>query len=152
MSADVASLPAPSFSLAPPILYTTANEVFDLYRALITSHFAAQLQNVPTLSMQVYNDSIHLSDRVRAISAEHEQWSSIDTQRRLKESGEACFERELERQRDSLVTTLDGIEWGRGVEALKRSHRVPHQVRGDLEDLSRMFQVSLPSLSGGMGD
>lgn len=92
--------------------------------------------------MQVYNDSIHLSDRIQSISSEYSGWPSTDTQRRLQESGEACFERELERQRNSLVTTLDGIEWSKGVEALKRSQGVLQQVRNDLEDLSRMFQVS----------
>ena len=95
--------------------------------------------------MQVYNDSIHLSDRLEAVSSNHPTWSSSDTQRRLRESGEACFERELERQRSGLVTTLDGIEWGRGVDGLKRSLAVPKQVRNDLEDLSRMFHVSRTS-------
>lgn len=148
----VSSLPAPSFSLASTVLHNTATEVFDLYRALLTSHYATQLQSVPTLSMQVYNDSIHLSDRIRFISDSYEKWSSTstatDTQRRLRESGEACFERELDRQRSSLISTLDDLEWVRGVEGLKRSQGVPKQVRGDLEDLSRMFQVrSLTPLS-----
>lgn len=141
MYADLSSFPAPSFSQAPAVLHISATEVFDLYRALLTSHYAAQLQSVPTLSMQVYNDSIHLSDGIRALSNSYTGWSSTDTQRQSRESGEACFERELERQRDSLVTTLDDLEWGRGVEGLKRSRGVSKQVRGDLEDLSRMFQV-----------
>ena len=139
---DQSRPPAPSFSSAPTILQNSATEIFDLYRALLTSHYAAQLQSVPTLSMQVYNDTIHLSDRIRSISTTiHEKWSSADTQRRLRESGEASFERELGRQRNSLITTLDDLEWGRGIEGLKRSQGIPKQIRGDLEDLSRMFQV-----------
>jgi len=91
--------------------------------------------------MQVYNDSIHLSDRVDQLSRQYETWQSNDVCRRLREFGEGCFERELERQRDSLVNTLDGIEWYRGVEGFKRSAGIPGQVKADLENLSRMFQV-----------
>lgn len=134
--------PAPSFALAPGLLETTTTEIFDLYRSLIRSHFDAQLQSVPTLSMQVYNDSIHLSDRLSDLSKKYTSWQSNDVCRRLREFGEGCFERELERQRDSLVTTLDTLEWNRGVEGFKRGASVPGRVRGDLEDLSRMFQVS----------
>jgi hypothetical protein len=136
--------PAPSFSLAPApgLLQTTTTEIFDLYRSLIRSHFDAQLQTVPTLSMQVYNDSIHLSDRLNELSRQYESWQSSDVCRRLREFGEGSFERELERQRDSLISTLDTLEWDRGVEGFKRGASVPGRVRGDLEDLSRMFQVS----------
>jgi hypothetical protein len=138
--------PAPSFALAPALLYTTTTEIFDLYRSLIRSHFAEQLQSVPTLSMQVYNDSIHLSDRVTKLAETYQAWSSSEVQRKLREFGEGCFERELTRQRDSLVGTLDTIEWNRGVEGFKRGARIPGQIRSDLEDLSRMFHVS-PQLS-----
>ena len=134
--------PAPSFSLASGLLQTTTTEIFDLYRSLIRSHFDAQLQSVPTLSMQVYNDSIHLSDRLNELSRQYESWQSSDVCRRLREFGEGSFERELERQRDSLISTLDTFEWNRGVEGFKRGASVPGRVRGDLEDLSRMFQVS----------
>jgi len=92
--------------------------------------------------MQVYNDSIHLSDRINELSRQYESWQSIDVSRRLREFGEGSFERELERQRDSLTSTLDTLEWSRGVEGFKRGASVPGRVRGDLEDLSRMFQVS----------
>jgi hypothetical protein len=135
--------PAPSFALAQSIMYTTTTEIFDLYRSLIRSHFDAQLQSVPTLSMQVYNDSIHVSDRVDQLSQTHTLWQSSDVHRRLREFGEGCFERELERQRDSLISTLDGIEWYRGVEGFKRGATIPGQVKADLENLSRMFQVCL---------
>ena len=136
------SPPAPAFSVAPGLLQTTTTEIFDLYRSLIRSHFDAQLQSVPTLSMQVYNDSIHLSDRLKDLSLQYDTWQSSDVSRRLREFGEGCFERELERQRDSLINTLDSLEWHRGVEGFKRGASIPGRVRGDLEDLSRMFQVS----------
>jgi len=92
--------------------------------------------------MQVYNDSIHLSDRLNELSRQYESWQPSDVCRRLREFGEGSFERELERQRDSLISTLDTLEWNRGVEGFKRGTSVPGRVRGDLEDLSRMFQVS----------
>jgi centromere/kinetochore protein ZW10 len=76
------------------------------------------------------------------MSRDFELWKSSDVGRRLREFGEGCFERELERQRDSLTSTLEEIEWNRGVEGFKRSAKIPGQVRNDLEDLSRMFQVS----------
>ena len=136
------SPPAPAFSVAPGLLQTTTTEIFDLYRSLIRSHFDAQLQSVPTLSMQVYNDSIHLSDRLKDLSLQYDTWQSSDVSRRLREFGEGCFERELERQRESLINTLDSLEWHRGVEGFKRGASIPGRVRGDLEDLSRMFQVS----------
>jgi hypothetical protein len=135
--------PATSFALAPALLYTTTTEVFDLYRSLIRSHFAEQLRSVPTLSMQVYNDSIHLSDRVAQLARQYDSSSSSEVQRKLREFGEGCFERELYRQRESLVNTLDTIEWNGGVEGFKRGARIPGQVKSDLEDLSRMFHVSL---------
>jgi hypothetical protein len=93
--------------------------------------------------MQVYNDSIHLLDRVGQLSQTHTLWQPSDVRRRLREFGEGCFERELERQRDSLINTLDGIEWYRGVEGFKRGAGIPGQVKADLENLSRMFQVCL---------
>jgi hypothetical protein len=93
--------------------------------------------------MQVYNDSIHLSDRVGQLARQYDSWSSSEVQRKLREFGEGCFERELYRQRESLVNTLDTIEWNGGVEGFKRGARIPGQVKSDLEDLSRMFHVSL---------
>jgi hypothetical protein len=134
--------PATSFALAPALLYTTTTEVFDIYRSLIRSHFAEQLQSVPTLSMQVYNDSIHLSDRIGTLGGQYDSWSSYEVQKKLREFGEGCFERELNRQKESLVSTLDTIEWNRGVEGFKRGAKIPGQVKSDLEDLSRMFHVS----------
>lgn len=92
--------------------------------------------------MQVYNDSIHLSDRVAKLAAKYTAWSSGEVQRKLREFGEGCFERELYRQRESLVGTLDTIDWNGSVEGFKRGARVPGQVKSDLEDLSRMFHVS----------
>ena len=100
--------------------------------------------------MQVYNDSIHLSDRVDHLSRRYETWQSSDVCRRLREFGEGSFERELERQRDSLVNTLDGIEWYRGVDGFKRSAGIPGQVKADLENLSRMFQVCWIRTSHGL--
>lgn len=93
--------------------------------------------------MQVYNDSLLLSQRL-AILASTYAFDAEDIIRRLRENGEAIFEHQIELQRDGLVGKLDDVELeGLGNEVVfNRSVERLKEVERDLDSLARVLKVS----------
>lgn len=115
--------------------------------------------------MQVFNDSLYLSDRLQALTLsltlgqdqdrnQNQNRSSSPAQilpmidfgetiRRLRESGESIFERQVEIQREGLLVKLDDVELeGMGNEALfKVSERKLKEIERDLKNLGGVLKV-----------
>lgn len=136
---------SPSFVGASPTMDAAATDVFGIYRALLPVHLAPQLRGVPTLAMQLYNDCLHLSDRVTLLSSVHPGWRDGDSiSRRLAGLGEHVFEVQLQLQRDEILEVLDGangfVEMGEE-RAFRRCEKVVNEVRHNIERLARMLKV-----------
>lgn len=136
---------SPSFASAHDILTASANDIFDIYRSLLPTHFVAQLRDVPTLAMQLYNDSLHLSARISALRDKYHFWETAeDVSRRLIAAGEHAFEAQLVIQRDALMGILDeaGGFGHTGIEgSFRRCERAIRQVKHSIESLARVLKV-----------
>jgi len=147
-------LPSPSFALAPEILYTSASDVFDLHRSLLPSHFAPQIRDVPTLSMQLHNDALHLIDRVIELQSAHPDWPGArDTIDRLTALADHTFETQLASQRDGLMEGLDGAEGFTTISTDAghlKSERAVGSVVHSIDTLSRVLRVSNDEIQGGI--
>ncbi|ORY30834.1 hypothetical protein BCR39DRAFT_528539 [Naematelia encephala] len=143
-----ADLRSPSFQNVNAVLYKAATDVFDLYRSLIPAVFANQLRDVPTISMQSYNDCLHLNDAVLELAKRYPAWPQADdVARRLLAAGEHAFEMQLVAQRDGLLELLD--ETAGFVEMSdERRYRICEksieQVAHNLESLAKVFKLVLP--------
>ena len=136
-----------SFTSSDTALTAAASDIFDIYRALLPTHFATQLQGVPTLAMQLYNDSLHLSARILSLHTQYPHWTAAeDLSRRMTAVGEHTFEEQLVAQRDALMGILDEadgfVDTGSEVE-FKRCERAVKQVQYNLESLARVLKVCL---------
>ena len=139
-------LPSPSFALAPEILYTSASDVFDLHRSLLPSHFAPQIRDVPTLSMQLHNDTLHLIDRVIELQTAYAEWSGArDTIDRLTALADHTFETQLASQRDGLMEALNEAEGFTTISTDAghlKAERAVGSVVHSIDTLSRVLRVS----------
>jgi hypothetical protein len=139
----LSSLPS-SFANAEDVIVASATDVFDIFRALMPTVYAAQLRDVPTLAMQLSNDFVHLAEKVESLSKVHE-WDAADTAQRLRGAGEETFERQLEVQRDALEAILDeagGFAGTGNDHGFKPCERAVQQVEHNLQSLARVFKVS----------
>jgi centromere/kinetochore protein ZW10 len=139
----LSSLPS-SFASAEDVIVASATDVFDIFRALMPTVYAAQLRDVPTLAMQLSNDFVHLAEKVESLSKVHE-WDAADTAQRLRGAGEQAFERQLEVQRDALEAILDeagGFAGTGNEQGFRTCERAVQQVEHNLQSLARVFKVS----------
>ena len=138
------SFSSASFTLAPNILLSSATDVFDLYRALLPSHYAPQIRDVPTISMQVHNDALHLAARVDELSKLYPEWTaSGDVITRLHGLADHIFENQLEAQKEGLMETIDqarGFALGTDV-GLKNAEKAISGVVHNIETLSKVLNV-----------
>ncbi|RSH89597.1 hypothetical protein EHS25_002148 [Saitozyma podzolica] len=135
-----------SFANAEDVIVASATDVFDIFRALMPTVYAAQLRDVPTLAMQLSNDFVHLAEKVESLSKVHE-WDAADTAQRLRGAGEETFERQLEVQRDALEAILDeagGFAGTGNDHGFKPCERAVQQVEHNLQSLARVFKTVLP--------
>ena len=141
-------LPSPSFAFASDVLLAAATDVFDLYRSLLPSHFVNQVRNVPTLSMQVYNDAAYLSSRVEELKVQYPTWTAAnDISARLNSLAEHIFETQLSIQRSSLFDILNDAEHFRSLgtqPGQQKTERTINALVGNIETLSSAFKVVLP--------
>lgn len=140
------SLPSPSFAFASEILFTSASDVFDLHRSLLPSHYALQIKDVPTLSMQVHNDALHLVDRVAELQSTHAAWSGArDIIERLRALADHAFESQLASQRDGLMEAINEAEGFTTISTdagLQKAERAISSVVHSIDTLSRVLRVS----------
>ncbi|KAK8844568.1 hypothetical protein IAR55_006415 [Kwoniella newhampshirensis] len=135
---------SPSFdpSLTAPVLNQALSEVFTLYRAILPTHFAKQLEDVPSLAMQAYNDTLHLASELASISSDTE-----DDCQRLRALGENIFETQLDYQRRSIMEVLDELNGFEGTGDEKTFRQCERGLQGlvhNLESLSRVTKPVLP--------
>ncbi|WVW81452.1 hypothetical protein I302_103446 [Kwoniella bestiolae CBS 10118] len=139
-------LPSPSFtsSTLQPILLESIKEVFISYRALLPTHFANQLRDVPNLAMQVFNDCIYLSDLTSQLAV-----AELEGEKeRLLDLSEHVFESLIGFQRDSMMESLDEMDGLQGTHedrVFKRDERTLKGLVGGLESLDRVIRPVLPS-------
>ncbi|WWD22883.1 hypothetical protein CI109_107378 [Kwoniella shandongensis] len=138
------SYTSPSFSTTSitPILQQALSEIFTLYRAILPTHFSKQLEDVPSLAMQAYNDTLHLASEIATYSTDME-----DDCQRLKALGENIFETQLEYQRRGIMEVLDELSRLEGTGDEKTFRQCERGIQGlvhNLESLSRVIKPVLP--------
>ncbi|WVQ64596.1 uncharacterized protein L199_002763 [Kwoniella botswanensis] len=141
-------LSSPSFnvSILQPILSESIKEVFTLYRALLPTHFANQLRDVPSLSMQAHNDCIYLSDLVSQLSIEDTALNG--EKEKLMDLAEHIYETQIDFQRTSMLESLDELNELQGTnedKLFKRDEKVLKGVIHNLESLDRVIKPVLSS-------
>lgn len=118
--------------------------MFDIHRSLLPAHFAPQLRDVPTLSMQLHNDALHLAGRIEDLQRQYVFWvGADDIKRRLLALADHAFETQLAAQRDALMESIDEAE-GFVVTTdigLKRAERAIGSVVHNIESLGRVLKV-----------
>ena len=154
VSAESSRLLSPSFASADTTITASATDIFDIYRSLLPVYFEVQLRDVPTIAMQLYNDTLHLSARVMVLHETYPCWDAADdVSKRLLAAGEHAFEEQLVAQRDALMGILDEADGFRdtGLEGrFKKCEKAVNQVQYHLEGLARVLKVCIedgPSLS-----
>ncbi|WWC97277.1 hypothetical protein V866_004156 [Kwoniella sp. B9012] len=141
-------LSSPSFniSILRPILSESIKEVFTFYRALLPTHFAYQLRDVPSLSMQAHNDCIYLSDLVSQLST---QDTALNGEKeKLMDLAEHIYETQIDFQRTSMLESLDELNELQGTnedKIFKRDEKVLKGVIHNLESLDRVIKPVLSS-------
>ncbi|KAK6904986.1 hypothetical protein I203_105805 [Kwoniella mangroviensis CBS 8507] len=141
-------LSSPSFnvSIIQPILLESIKEVFTFYRALLPTHFANQLRDVPSLSMQAHNDCFYLSGLVSQLSI---QDTALNGEKeKLMDLAEHIYETQIDFQRTSMLESLDELNELQGTnedKIFKRNEKVLKGVIHNLESLDRVIKPVLPS-------
>ncbi|WWC57770.1 uncharacterized protein I303_100305 [Kwoniella dejecticola CBS 10117] len=147
---------SPSFapSSLEPILLEAVKEVFTLYRAFLPTHFAKQLNDVPSLAMQARNDALYLSTLVQQLrpqlpgsgSGSQPWWLDGEVQR-LMDLSEYLFENHLSIQRDAIIEQLDEMDELQNTaddKVYKKDERVIKGLCHNLESLDRLIKPILP--------
>ncbi|KAK4683475.1 hypothetical protein P7C73_g6781, partial [Tremellales sp. Uapishka_1] len=132
--------PSPSFHSTPSILHASAVDIFDIYRSLLPVLFASQIRDVPTISMQLYNDSQYLASKLDA------DLEGVAT--RLIANGDHYFEAQLDIQRESLEGILGEANGFEGVGedvVFRRCEKVVKGLLHSLESLARVLKAVLPT-------
>ncbi|WRT63379.1 uncharacterized protein IL334_000284 [Kwoniella shivajii] len=145
MKSSKLSSPAFDISTLEPILIEAIKEVFTLYRALLPTHFANQLRDVPSLSMQAYNDTLHLSTLISSLAV---GLNLQEEKERLEALGDHIFQSQLEVQRIGLIDSLEELDGLEGTSEEKIFRKAEKSIKGlihNLESLSRVVKPILPT-------
>ncbi|KAE8540534.1 hypothetical protein D1P53_003483 [Cryptococcus gattii VGV] len=97
-----------------PIILQTLTDIFSLYRVLLPIRYAQQLQDVPAITMQAYNDGNYLASQLSSFALPTSSTLSLsDEIGRLRALSEHIYEEFLKNQRkgiDEGLNTLKGLE------------------------------------------
>lgn len=145
-------LPSPSFAVSSEILLSAATDVFDLHRSLLPSHFAPQLRDVPTLSMQLHNDAHHHADRVAELANVYPAWADSElVAARLRALADHAFETQLAGQREGIMEVIDEADGFASVgtdQGMRKAERAVAGVVHNVDTVARVLKVSLSCKAG----
>ncbi|WVQ85149.1 hypothetical protein IAT38_007314 [Cryptococcus sp. DSM 104549] len=146
------SYPSPSFDsrLTVPVLLHTVTEIFDLYRAILPAHFSKQLEDVPALAMQAYNDANYLASALSTLTIPEASASDIDLadeSTRLSALGEHIYEALLETQKAGIDGTLDDLRGLEGTGEDKTFKKCEKSLQGVVHSLESLAKILKPVLS-----
>ncbi|WWC67147.1 uncharacterized protein I206_101054 [Kwoniella pini CBS 10737] len=142
--------PSPSFatSILEPILFEGIKEVFILYRAFLPTHFSKQLNDVPSIAMQAFNDSIYLSSLVHQLQIPFAGQGFLEEEaNRLIDLSEHIFENHLSIQRDYILEQLNEMDEMQNTnddKVYKKDEKVIKEICHNLESLDRLIKPILP--------
>ncbi|KIY30899.1 hypothetical protein I305_06648 [Cryptococcus gattii E566] len=130
-----------------PIILQTLTDIFSLYRALLPIRYAQQLQDVPAIAMQAYNDGNYLASQLSSFPLPPSSTLSLsDEISRLRALSEHIYEEFLKNQRkgiDEELNTLKGLDGTADDKAFRRYKKQLEGLVHELESLSRVLKVYL---------
>lgn len=100
--------PSFTFDSTSPIILQSLTDIFSLYRALLPIRYAQQLQEVPAITMQAYNDGNYLAEQLASFALPASSTLSLhDEITRLTALSEHIYEDFLKNQREGVDEERD---------------------------------------------
>ncbi|AFR94534.1 hypothetical protein C343_02618 [Cryptococcus neoformans C23] len=100
--------PSFTFDSTSPIILQSLTDIFSLYRALLPIRYAQQLQEVPAITMQAYNDGNYLAEQLASFALPTSSTLSLhDEITRLTALSEHIYEDFLKNQREGVDEERD---------------------------------------------
>ncbi|KAE8540537.1 hypothetical protein D1P53_003486 [Cryptococcus gattii VGV] len=134
-----------------PIILQTLTDIFSLYRVLLPIRYAQQLQDVPAITMQAYNDGNYLASQLSSFALSTSSTLSLsDEIGRLRALSEHIYEEFLKNQRkgiDEGLNTLKGLDGTADDKAFRRYEKQLEGIVHELESLSRVLKAVIPQSS-----
>lgn len=107
------SFASPSFAFdsTSPIIIQSLTDIFSLYRALLPIRYAQQLQDIPGITMQAYDDGNYLASQLGSFALPASSTLSLDDEiARLRALSERIYEDFLKNQREGIDEELDSLK------------------------------------------
>ncbi|KGB79864.2 hypothetical protein CNBG_5702 [Cryptococcus deuterogattii R265] len=143
--------PSLTCDFTSPIILQTLTDIFSLYRALLPIRYVQQLQDVPAITMQAYNDGNYLASQLSSFPLPASSTLSLDDEiTRLRALSEHIYEEFLKNQRkgiDEELDTLKGLDGTADDKAFRRYEKQLEGIVHELESLSRVLKAVIPQSS-----